>query len=323
MKKLEIAKERDYFGLRTDDGKWILEPVYDEISEFNGGYARIKKDDLVGLVNEDGRIVIPLEYDEIKGGHEISFDYEKGKLEKFDYSYFSQKRAIVGKSSIKDGKVVWQWGFVNEEGETVTPIHFDKVKPFKDGIAKVRKEGGIGLIDLNGDWILHPIQKNIGEFHLSKEDEEQHPLSYVVEIENFHEDLAVVAVQRGWDKKYGYIRRDGSWFKEPIYYSARPFNEGVGQVEYGHWGIIDKKGDWVVKSKFSWIGDFHEGLAVAKDLSQNPDDFFNKCGYINIKGQWIIPPQFYMANPFHEGIAQVMKRPDGKWENIDKTGNFI
>ena len=45
MKKLEIAKERDYFGLITGDGKWILEPVYDEISEFNGGYARIKKDD--------------------------------------------------------------------------------------------------------------------------------------------------------------------------------------------------------------------------------------------------------------------------------------
>lgn len=323
MKELQILQKGEYYGVADKEGNWIVEPIYDEISEFHHGYARIKKDDLYGLINEEGKIIVPVEYDEIEGQHNISFDYEKGTLEKFDYSYFVEGRIIVGKYDIINGEIVWQWGFVDEEGNPITPIHFDAVEPFKDGLAKVYKDRGYGLIDLNGNWVLRPTHENIGDFHLSEEYAKIDPLAYVVEIEDFKEDLAVVAVQRGWDKKYGYIRRDGSWFKEPIYDSAGHFQDGVARVELGHWGLIDKKGDWVVKSKFSRIEDFHEGLAVAADVCKKSDYFFFKYGYIDKKGKWVIPPKFCAAEPFHKGIAKVIETRDGEVKQIDKNGKYI
>ena len=96
MKDLKISQKGGYYGVTDNEGNWIVEPIYDEISDFHHGYARIKKDDLYGLINEKGLVVIPVEYDEIKGRIDISFDYEKGVFKKYDYSYFPEGRTIVG-----------------------------------------------------------------------------------------------------------------------------------------------------------------------------------------------------------------------------------
>lgn len=61
-------------------------------------------------------------------------------------------------------------------------------------------------------------------------------------------------------------------------------------------------------------GGFSEGLAaVCKD---------GKCGYTNKKGKYVIKPQYTEGSDFTGGIA-VVRRSDGSWCFIDKTGKVV
>ncbi len=59
---------------------------------------------------------------------------------------------------IKNGKV----GFINMQGEEVIVPMFDQVYPFEKGIARVENLGFLGLINDQGDILLDPIYDYIG-----------------------------------------------------------------------------------------------------------------------------------------------------------------
>ena len=104
----------------------------------------------------------------------------------------------------------------------------------------------------------------------------------------------------------------------------------------GKWGVINKKGNWVVKPQFDLLMRYSEGLAGAcKD---------GRCGYIDEKGKWVIQPQdinFMCFTPnkdntywynykchtgssqFSEGLAAVYYDKCTKSGYIDKTGKLV
>jgi len=80
------------------------------------------------------------------------------------------------------------------------------------------------------------------------------------------------------------------------------------------YGFINRAGREVIKPKFTMVGEFYEGLAMAKNAN-------NLCGYINNKGVYVIPPKFNYAYDFYEGMARI--KQNGKYGFINKAGTVV
>jgi hypothetical protein len=98
------------------------------------------------------------------------------------------------------------------------------------------------------------------------------------------------------------------------------------------WGVIDKKGAYVVKPQHRRKPFFSEGLAVVcestsrwrKDASGGEHSIM-KCGFIDNHGNMAIDPQWEAALPFRQGLAAVVLGDivTGKWGFIDKSGRYV
>jgi hypothetical protein len=82
----------------------------------------------------------------------------------------------------------------------------------------------------------------------------------------------------------------------------------------GKWGLIDKKGKYIIDPEYDDIESFHEGLALV--------ELHGKSGYINRQGEIVIPIVYEQASVFQNGQALVSL--DGKsFYHIDKQGKKI
>jgi hypothetical protein len=121
------------------------------------------------------------------------------------------------------------------------------------------------------------------------------------------------------DELNGFITSAGEIFP-PIYKTAYAYSEGVAavSVEEGKYGVIDKKGNWLISPKYYWLSDFANGLAV---FQKNKND---KSGYINLDEEIVIEPKYAQAQPFSEGRAMVCPEyvdyDDSNCGFIDETG---
>lgn len=111
---------------------------------------------------------------------------------------------------------------------------------------------------------------------------------------------------------WGFARRDGTWWVEPVFSQApSPFREGLAcALDPGGRGVgyLDETGAWAIEPHLSSAGDFSEGLAAAKDAS-------GLFGYVDASGEWAIEPAFADACPFHDGLAPA-SAPE-----LDESGN--
>jgi hypothetical protein len=120
----------------------------------------------------------------------------------------------------------------------------------------------------------------------------------------------------------GFITSKGEIFP-PIYRTAYGYSEGVATVsiEKDKFGVIDKKGKWLITPEYYWLSDFKNGLAV---FQKNKD---GKSGYLNLEGKIMIEPKYAEAQPFSEGRAMVCPEyanyDDSTCGFIDETGTPI
>ena len=97
------------------------------------------------------------------------------------------------------------------------------------------------------------------------------------------------------------------------------FSEGLAIIRTKKGlGFIDKNGDVVIPTIFSFASNFSEGLAVVNFADEKHGYGY---GYINKNGKTVIPLIYSMASPFSDGIASVAYKD--KWGAIDKKGTWI
>lgn len=53
------------WGLADSDGKFLTDPVYDEIGYFTGSYAVVTQNGKRGIINDRGKVVVKPEWDDI------------------------------------------------------------------------------------------------------------------------------------------------------------------------------------------------------------------------------------------------------------------
>lgn len=152
-------------------GKKVLDvSQYGLVSGFSEGLAAVVKQGKIGFINTQGKLVIPCQYtlnpnwqrqkakrrmprfiDGLaavilpnKGWNLID---PKGKPQlKASYQYLQ----VVSKDQIlanKNGR----WGIIRPSGQVILPLHYDAVKPFKNGLALVRQGNRFFYVDTEGE----------------------------------------------------------------------------------------------------------------------------------------------------------------------------
>ena len=118
-------------------------------------------------------------------------------------------------------------------------------------------------------------------------------------IEYFDDDYLSVAI----DKKWGVIDRRGNWVVYPISDIPLVFKNDMAVIkEKGKYGAVSMDGYVSVKPDFDIIEDFSEDLAAAcKD---------GACGFIDKSGDWHIEPKFPSLVCLYKSGRKFERKPD-------------
>lgn len=135
------------------------------------------------------------------------------------------------------------------------------------------------------------------------------------DVRNYSEDYAPVMINNKW----GMINRKGQWLVQPIYDYVFGFHHGRARVKNGgKYGFINKRGVETIPLKYGSAYDFSDELAF---VSQQ-DDFMNFF-VIDTTGKTVLKGLYNQAFDwgFKNGEAEVFH--NGKCIIIDKTGKKI
>ena len=229
------------------------------------------------------------------------------RIQNIDYDEISFFREGLAKVK-KDGK----YGYIDRAGKEVIPCQYDDADRFNIGLAAVSKDGKYGYIDRMGKEVIPFKYFHARSFF-------DNGLAVVSE----HDDIYTKVITSGHvcfgHRISGLIDRTGKEIVPCKYFYIGDFIEGLaivgGKGEYGYkYGLIDETGKEIVPCQYDEkLWPFKEGLAmVTKDL---------KSGYIDRTGKEIVPCQYDYAYSFSEGLARVEK--NGKHSYIDKTGKEV
>ncbi|MEO1414519.1 MAG: WG repeat-containing protein [Bacteroidota bacterium] len=206
-----------------------------------------------------------------------------------------------------------QFGYINEEGETVVPAQFAFAMPFAEGYGAINiggdaskgymPEGGKwGFVNQDGKIKINPKYFSPvlsgAPFNLRELGDVSHE-GYI-----FSEGLAAV---KDITKYWKYINMqdsvviDGSKLR---ILSARRFHDGIANVLIDNsptgedlWAYIDKKGNIVIPPSFKFPAEFEDGLAFVVDAR-------NRRKVIDRQGNELYK-QYIFVTPFHNGYAAV------------------
>jgi hypothetical protein len=117
------------YGYINNDGRVIVKPEYDYVSEFSEGLALVSKINASGIsksgfVDENGKLVVPLIYESTSNAFSDGVCWVQGKGGKY--------------------------GYIDKSGKLIIPFQYDQAQDFKNGIAEIRKGEIWSKIDKRG-----------------------------------------------------------------------------------------------------------------------------------------------------------------------------
>lgn len=317
--------ENGLWGYMNARGETVLEPQWENASEFRGGgYAAVGVvDGGEGIIDREGNYVLPPEYtlDEgydgyYYGGKDTGVIWAVGENEKLGFfsvqhGVFSGARfgGMCKLTGIGDGLVCVcddneVYGYAScETGELVIPFQYRfGCGQFEDGFAYAytdMSEGGFDIIDKTGKKLKLP--KGI------------EPYSY-----GFSEGkLAVHDTNSGL---YGFADATGAVVIPAVYEDVQDFSEGYAAVSMGGlWGHIDAEGSMVCEPKYSSETryKFINGYAVLNDGVATT--------VIDTKGDALFTMKGISIGIFNEnGIARYSEEDNSEgFGIIDASGNIL
>lgn len=115
------------------------------------------------------------------------------------------------------------------------------------------------------------------------------------------------------DKKWGLIDKKGNWVVKPSYNYIDPITDNLFRTSGG---IINSAGEVIITPQFSNRSYIGEGLLVARLTDYSPLNIFDTTGTLIDSGS------YEKVLAFHNGMAQVMG-VNGLWGAINKSCKLI
>jgi hypothetical protein len=224
------AKEYNFTcGFVDTEGNMVIEPylqyMLNDYYYFRNGFAAISTGKY-GYIDKKGKLTI----------------YSKNN-EWWPISPFSEGFAFIKYiSGVRNGNV----HLIDEKGviQSKEPLTNNRLwipcQPFSNGLAALQKNGLWGFIDHSGAFVIEPEYEN---------------------VRPFSEGYAAVQTL---DKQSGYIDTKGNWVVNASYEQAYPFSDGLAPVRLeDSWGYVNASGEVVIKAIYAKAGHFSEGVAPA------------------------------------------------------------
>jgi len=182
-------------------------------------------------------------------------------------------------------------GIFGAAGDTVHPLtdKYDQIYPFKEGYARVSKNGKFGCIDYNKNRRIS--------------------IQYL-QLQDFNEGESGAVINRKW----GFLDRNEKLSVQPYYSEVRPFKNGIARVKTGqYWDFVDKDGKIINSALYQSI----EETSTNKWLII----YNGKKGLADSAGKEMLVPRYDNASDLGNGYLQVWK--DHKTGVLDYDQNFI
>ncbi len=300
--------EKDKWGYINPHGEIIIEPQYEKASPFS----------------DDGLAAVMTPRNEWK--------YINVKNEAIIVSF---DRFIPDRNGFNDGLAVIIFnkkkGVINTKGEEVFQAEYDLIYPFSDGYSVARK--GKSFFILKKDGTSKKVEIEVDLTHMNRFSNGLAPfrdknkrfglINTAGEVVIEPTFLSVgffkngIAWAKNEDKKTGYINTKGEWIIEPTFLAAKNIDPQTGFArvrDESGWFFISKTGKELRVEDVITFGDFHEGIAWARNSEK-------KIGFIDAKGQWIIQPKFIHVRNFSAGYC-IVKEEEGLWGVINTKGEW-
>lgn len=236
------ADENGLWGF-MENGRWVIEPKYDDVGEFSNNMAAVCMAGKWGYVNRDGVQVIPY---------------------KFEYAgEFTSHLAPVS--------MMGKFGYVDKRGNVEIPYKFDGARPFHEGYAAVCIAGKWGFIDVDGNQTIPFKFAQVTDFseglagvfskrnvksERAKRDTESNLsallLGFLIKNKD-NQKVTSAATGKGGSKELercdGYVDYDGNWYADRNDY-VPPFSVYAKRV------IEEKVNLWQQKGKYEKTADW-------------------------------------------------------------------
>lgn len=236
------ADENGLWGF-MENGRWVIEPKYDDVGEFSNNMAAVCVAGKWGYVNRDGVQVIPY---------------------KFEYAgEFTSHLAPVS--------MMGKFGYVDKRGNVEIPYKFDGARPFHEGYAAVCIAGKWGFIDVDGNQTIPFKFAQVTDFseglagvfskrnvksERAKRDTESNLsallLGFLIKNKD-NQKVTSAATGKGGSKELercdGYVDYDGNWYADRNDY-VPPFSVYAKRV------IEEKVNLWQQKGKYEKTADW-------------------------------------------------------------------
>lgn len=271
--KYAIVNKHEQYGVIDKEGKYILDPIYDELfhvrkeevdfystndevrEEEMGieGLYIFLKDNKYGIIRADGSIIVPAAYSKINPNFKegvgqiwndtlVGFADTLGYIIKPQYNYaFSFENGIAKVS--ESSKAGVKTGYINKKGDYVLPLDYYEF---------IREDENRKLF----------IYKQNGKLGLFKKD------GIVLKSEFDYVDLSdtsFILVKQ--NRKYGIVNSDGKYVIPLKHDSLRIWtNNKIFFYKKGYYGILNKtNGRLIKKSIYSDINtNLHHEFAIVK-----------------------------------------------------------
>jgi len=227
--------------------------------------------------------------------------------------YLAVKPFSEGYAAVQDADTEL-WGYIDVHGKTVIKPQFMVAGSFINGSTAVKEpEGGFGIIDRRGKFIVEPIYRTISYFK-----------------EGF---VRAVDMETG---EYWFLNEEGEKVFGP-YKDAFLFHDGKALVneteENRDWFYIDKKGKkypfneevQIQMAKWDVVDDFWTQNAYLDFSEGYPEQINDSYVAVNEKGEAISPEYKYLEPFDRDGYARarIQKGEDEFYGIVDKQYNWV
>ncbi|WP_027001626.1 WG repeat-containing protein [Hugenholtzia roseola] len=316
-------------GYITKEGKWIVEPIYSYIQDFDKifiekkGVTLVEKNEKVGYINSEGKEVVSPEFDEIDPHFEQIFLAQKGVVK------------------VRKGNL---FGYLDFKGEMILSLSYEWIEDFakiyqqRDAVTIAKKNGKFGTIDTHENQII-PF-----EYQAIRMDKRNDTLSFVQKngkwglINQFNRSILAPEYEQ-----LRYLQVEGNALIEAVLHRKKitildeNLNllvcleaEQAGEVAEGkvpyailkdqkmRWGFMQidpqsKESKGLIAPEYQEARAFGEGLAPVKNQ--------NFWQYINEKNEIKINLKLEDARPFRNNLAAA--KQGGLWGFLNSKGEWV
>ena len=280
---LFAIKRKDKWGFINRYGVEIIPAIYDKVSDFSSGLARVTYFDEQGIIDNQGNWVIKPRNEQIQWlgiDRYLGNSYGLSFIKNFngEYIYFTSNRLIKSKNLIHEldssGQIIQRLtlnGTFVYRTEEFVPQYGES-----EGFAMIKKNNKFGFVDVQG------------RLRVAYRYDSLRP---------FSEGLSAVKLNGHW----GFINKLESIIVQPQYDAVGDFKDGHAVIyRDGHSGIITKSGAEIIKPIYDKIQPTAFGYYIVQSG--------NKMGILNHIGAAILHPRYEYLQVIDNEVIIIKRR---------------